>query len=348
MDYRICEQEWEVRVLNFKNGYHIEWGPAITDRDWAQRYKNVVNELYGTLGIDYRQDIAERYHQALLNSLPYGVVYVPKKDKSLKELAKEYNCNLDFTINWDAGKEEEKNKMIEKYDFSFKSHAGIWHNIIIERENPSDIEAYHVMVYYLSEHEESPDEWKLRTIYNYKSWDQVSTQLMCDLYACDIHMRRVDMDRITGELDKARHSFLEHIRQKLADMDKPTSPFNAMPKIEKVIFNPPATIVKWKDGTKTVVKCKDDDEFDWEKGLAMAYVKRAFNNERTYYGLFKKNEPWLNLPNSNVKYDPNLSKEVRIIVPKDLPVTGDIIMKAHDLIMKEGDKKWENGITLGQ
>lgn len=90
------------------------------------------------------------------------------------------------------------------------------------------------------------------------------------------------------------------------------------------------------------------DEFDWEKGLAMAYVKRAFNNERTYYGLFKKNEPFMNLPNSNMRYDPKVSKEVRIIVPKDLPVTSDIIMKAHELIMKEGDKKWENGISLGQ
>ena len=339
----------EKAVLNFKNGNHIKWGQAVSDRDWTQRCKDAVNKLYCTLGIDNGQDIAERYHQALLNSLPYGVVYVPEKEKSLKELAKEYNCNLDFTINWDAGKEEEKNKMKEEYSFGFRSDlGGVWHKIVIERmNNSSDVsDVYHVKVYDLSNFTAGVDNWKLRTIYNYKSWDQVSTQLMCDLYACDIHMRRNDMDRITGELDKARHNFLEHIRQKLADMDKPTAPFNAMPKIEKVIFNSPATIVKWNDGTKTVVKCQNNDEFDWEKGLAMAYVKRAFNNERTYYGLFKKNEPCINLPNSNMKYDPNLAKEVRIIVPKDLPVTGDIIIKAHDLILEECDKKWENGIDI--
>ena len=40
--------------------------------------------------------------------------------------------------------------------------------------------------------------------------------------------------------------------------------------IKNVIFNDPATIVFWEDGTKTVVKCQDGDEFDPEKGLAMA------------------------------------------------------------------------------
>lgn len=44
--------------------------------------------------------------------------------------------------------------------------------------------------------------------------------------------------------------------------------------ITNVIFNDPATIVFWSDGTKTVVKCCEDDEFDEEKGLAMAVCKK--------------------------------------------------------------------------
>lgn len=48
-----------------------------------------------------------------------------------------------------------------------------------------------------------------------------------------------------------------------------------IPSIKKVIFNNPATIVIWNDGTKTVVKCCEDDEFDPEKGLAMAISKKA-------------------------------------------------------------------------
>ena len=57
--------------------------------------------------------------------------------------------------------------------------------------------------------------------------------------------------------------------------------------IEKVIFNPPATIVIWKDGKKTVVKC-NGEKFDQEKGLAMAISKRAMAVGNRYHKTFKK------------------------------------------------------------
>lgn len=43
--------------------------------------------------------------------------------------------------------------------------------------------------------------------------------------------------------------------------------------IRRVIFNDPATIVIWADGSKTVVKVHDEP-FDEEKGLAMAILKK--------------------------------------------------------------------------
>lgn len=52
--------------------------------------------------------------------------------------------------------------------------------------------------------------------------------------------------------------------------------------IEKVVFNPPATIILWADHTKTVVKCQGDDEFDPEKGMAMAFMKKALGNTGAY------------------------------------------------------------------
>lgn len=58
--------------------------------------------------------------------------------------------------------------------------------------------------------------------------------------------------------------------------------------IEKVIFNDPATIVFWKDGTKTVVKCQDDDVYDKEKGLAMCVAKKFFGNKGNFNKVFKK------------------------------------------------------------
>ena len=58
--------------------------------------------------------------------------------------------------------------------------------------------------------------------------------------------------------------------------------------IEKVIFNDPATIVFWKDGSKTVVKCQPNDKYDKMTGFAMACAKYMFGNEGNYYEVFKK------------------------------------------------------------
>ena len=61
-----------------------------------------------------------------------------------------------------------------------------------------------------------------------------------------------------------------------------------MPFIDRVIFNGPATIVFWTDGTKTVVKCGEDEAFDREKGLAMAMCKRLYGNKGNFNNVFKK------------------------------------------------------------
>lgn len=58
--------------------------------------------------------------------------------------------------------------------------------------------------------------------------------------------------------------------------------------IRKVIFNDPATIVLWSDGTKTVVKCGPEDTFDIEKGLAMAIVKKMAGNDNRFHKVFKQ------------------------------------------------------------
>ena len=63
------------------------------------------------------------------------------------------------------------------------------------------------------------------------------------------------------------------------------------PIITKVIFNEPATIVFWSDGVKTVVKAQEDDNFDKEKGLAMAIAKKYLGTNYScsnYYDVFKQ------------------------------------------------------------
>ena len=82
--------------------------------------------------------------------------------------------------------------------------------------------------------------------------------------------------------------------------------------IKDVIFHNPATIVFWMDDTKTVVKCQDEDEYDPEKGLAMAIAKKALGNKGNYCNEMKK---WLGKCGVPLIYptlpDPfNLSKAV--------------------------------------
>ena len=58
--------------------------------------------------------------------------------------------------------------------------------------------------------------------------------------------------------------------------------YTLLPIIEKVIFNPPATVVIWRDGVKTVVKTSKDDVFSKETGLAMAIAKRYFGSRSKF------------------------------------------------------------------
>ena len=58
--------------------------------------------------------------------------------------------------------------------------------------------------------------------------------------------------------------------------------------IKDVIFNDPATVVFWGDGSKTIVQCQNGEPFDPEKGLAMAISKKVYGNRYNYYEIFKK------------------------------------------------------------
>lgn len=49
--------------------------------------------------------------------------------------------------------------------------------------------------------------------------------------------------------------------------------------VKKVIFNGPATIVIWGDGTKTIVKCADGDSYSKWAGFAMCIAKRLYGDD---------------------------------------------------------------------
>ena len=83
--------------------------------------------------------------------------------------------------------------------------------------------------------------------------------------------------------------------------------------IKNVIFAPPATIVYWSDGTKTVVKCSERDIFDPEKGLAMAIAKRCGGNKGSYY---KEIQHWVEKSGKKYPGKPAAGKAVDLNVLK--------------------------------
>ena len=89
-------------------------------------------------------------------------------------------------------------------------------------------------------------------------------------------MRPFDMDpRVVAE---------HELRQSLerAEAEYELANWRKRYDIEKIIFNPPATVVIWKDGTKTIVKCGEDEVFDHEVGVAMCYMKKIFGSRSAF------------------------------------------------------------------
>lgn len=81
--------------------------------------------------------------------------------------------------------------------------------------------------------------------------------------------------------------------------------------IKDVIFNEPATIIKWTDGTKTVVKCQNGEPYDREKGFAMAIVKKICGNTGCYNDLFHK---WCDVEEPETVVDADKSASIEEVI----------------------------------
>lgn len=62
--------------------------------------------------------------------------------------------------------------------------------------------------------------------------------------------------------------------------------------IKKVHFNDPATIVLWADGTKTVVKCGEEDIYDPQTGLLMCMAKKMYGNTGKFNDILREWVPF--------------------------------------------------------
>ena len=97
--------------------------------------------------------------------------------------------------------------------------------------------------------------------------------------------------------------------------------------IKNVIFHPPATIVFWEDGTKTVCKVKEGEIFDRWTGLAMCICKKMMGSE-TFHHVFKT---WCN----EEDYGPLVTGTEKVMTPSEIQKKMDFMINAIAKAFKE-------------
>lgn len=129
-------------------------------------------------------------------------------------------------------------------------------------------------------------------VYGYSGPDMVKCRCLLDKHAINTHNRTYYLDSIANGVFNNLEKLLE-IERYNSKISRPT--FSNLlayrlekPTIKRVVFNDPATIVFWKDGTKTVVKCSDGDTYSKESGLAMCFMKKMHGNDNGYHRVFKE------------------------------------------------------------
>ena len=97
-------------------------------------------------------------------------------------------------------------------------------------------------------------------------------------------------------------------------------------KIKNVIFNDPATIVFWSDGTKTVVKCGENDIYDPEKGLAMAVAKKYLGTNKSHSNYMDEFKKWL----PKDEWHPDPFEDFKDSIKKLAEIGSSLKEKDHD------------------
>lgn len=97
------------------------------------------------------------------------------------------------------------------------------------------------------------------------AYDAISTIINDNCYG------HVSSSSISGTTEK-----YEEINKAEKKTEKKTSSDKFMP--ERILYNDPATIVFWKDGTKTVVKKSKGEKFNKYNAFCAALAKKIFEN----------------------------------------------------------------------
>ena len=121
-----------------------------------------------------------------------------------------------------------------------------------------------------------------------------------------------------------------------------------IPSIKQVIFNPPATIVIWSDDIKTVVKAHNE-QFDPEKGLAMAITKRVLGNKGNFNNVINKhvNAYYKRLQKEAEKEYCKRDLEITEAIAKTVTFDETTSENAVKALIDEAEKECRKGLVEG-
>lgn len=117
-----------------------------------------------------------------------------------------------------------------------------------------------------------------------------SGNIYSESYSPIQHLSPQEKYEMWKELDKSKEQYDDYVKYtELRDLQKRNKKLREM--VKEVKFSGDRTIVFFNDGTKTVVQCQEGGTFDKEKGLAVACMKKLFENTNIFNEVMRK---WCN------------------------------------------------------
>ena len=119
----------------------------------------------------------------------------------------------------------------------------------------------------------NPDGRLAVQIYASTDMDSLGTHYLLDPEQV-VAISKPVFQRMLNELSKARKDVHDYIQKDSEFTACLYRQFQFAPK--EIIYNDAATIVYWSDGTKTVVKCNENDEYSEYAGFVAAVAKKMY------------------------------------------------------------------------
>lgn len=119
----------------------------------------------------------------------------------------------------------------------------------------------------------TPDGRLAVQIYASTDMDSLGTHYLLDPEQV-VAISKPVFQRMLNELSKARKDVHDYIQKDSKFTACLHRQFQFAPK--EIIYNDAATIVYWSDGTKTVVKCNENDEYSEYAGFVAAVAKKMY------------------------------------------------------------------------